>query len=358
MVAAPPIHTWPRASWGDRVSLVSFRDVVAERSASLEPLGFTERQARFLTTVMAHSGVFLERQYCHFAGIAHGQKSHDFIERLVQRGFVRVEATSHLYQGRFYHLHHKRLYTLIGQTDNRNRKRAHRSRLIERLMLLDIVLDDREMLWLGTESDKSRYFEERLAQYRMTPRELPHLAFGSGEHQTVRLFADKLPIGVDPIGDRYVFTYLVTRSSPQEFRSFLIRHYSLMRPLVRWTLRVFVPRKFEKAIPAFRHAVNDEFRRPLRPCDGEELMWFFRQRRDAARAPAFVPDTRYLEAARQFSAPRFSVLEKAWRLHGDDVIWNAYSKGIEDQFDIGRASVDFIVISRQYLHLAHLVGVA
>ncbi len=87
-------------------------------------------------------------------------------------------------------------------------------------------------------------------------------------------------------------------------------------------------------------------------------MWFFRQRRDAARAPGFVPDARYLDAARQFSAPRFSVLEKAWRLHGDDVIWNAYSKGIEDQFDIGRASVEFTVISRQYLHLAHLVGVA
>jgi hypothetical protein len=74
--------------------------------------------------------------------------------------------------------------------------------------------------------------------------------------------------------------------------------------------------------------------------------------------PAFVPDARYFDAARQFSAPRFSVLEKAWRLHGDDVIWNAYSKGIEDQFDIGRASVEFIIISRQYLHLAHLVGVA
>jgi hypothetical protein len=82
------------------------------------------------------------------------------------------------------------------------------------------------------------------------------------------------------------------------------------------------------------------------------------RRREAAQELAFVPDARYLEAARQFSAPRFSVLEKVWRLHGDDVIWNVYSKGIEDQFEIGRASVDFIVISRQYLHLAHLVGVA
>jgi hypothetical protein len=340
------------------LSLLNFRDVVAERTACLVPLGFTERQARFLTTVMAHSGVFLERQYCRFAGIAHGQKSHDFIDRLVQRGFARVEATGHRYQGRFYHLHHKRLYSLIGQTDNRNRKRAHRSRMIERLMLLDVVLDDRDVLWLGTESDKARYFQERLAQYRMQPNELPHLAFGSGPTQTLRLFADKLPIGVDALSDRYVFTYLITRSSPLEFRSYLMRHYSLMRLLLRWTLRVYVPRKFEKAIPGFRRAVKEEFRRPLRPSDGEELLWFFRQRQEAARQPAFVPDARYLEAARQFSAPRFGVLEKVWRLHGDDVIWNVYSKGIEDQFDIGRAAVEFIVLSRQYLHLAHLVGVA
>jgi hypothetical protein len=149
------IRGWRRRCWGDRVSVVNFRDVVAERAACLQPLGFTERQSRFLTTVMAHSGVFLERQYCRFSGIAHGQKSHDFIDRLVQRGFARVEVTNHLYQGRFYHLHHKPLYSLIGQTDNRNRKRAHRGRMVERLMLLDIVLDDRDRLWLGTETDKA-----------------------------------------------------------------------------------------------------------------------------------------------------------------------------------------------------------
>ena len=75
-----------------------------------------------------------------------------------------------------------------------------------------------------------------------------------------------------------------------------MRHYTLMRSLLRWTLRVFVPRKFENAIPAFRHALNEEFKRPLRPSDGEDLLWFFRQRREATRQPAFVPDARYLEA--------------------------------------------------------------
>ena len=47
--------------------------------------GYTERQARFLATVMLHGGVCVERRYCKFAGIAHGQKTHDFFERLVNR---------------------------------------------------------------------------------------------------------------------------------------------------------------------------------------------------------------------------------------------------------------------------------
>jgi hypothetical protein len=34
--------------------------------AAVAGFGFTERQARFLVTVMVYSGVFLERQYCAF----------------------------------------------------------------------------------------------------------------------------------------------------------------------------------------------------------------------------------------------------------------------------------------------------
>ena len=50
------------------------------RIEAVRAMGFTERQARFLTHVLLFSGGFLERQYCQFAGIAHGQKSHDFVD--------------------------------------------------------------------------------------------------------------------------------------------------------------------------------------------------------------------------------------------------------------------------------------
>ena len=46
----------------------------ADRTAALVPFGFTERQARFLVTVMLHSGVCLGRQYCAFARINTGRR--------------------------------------------------------------------------------------------------------------------------------------------------------------------------------------------------------------------------------------------------------------------------------------------
>ena len=83
---------WPTNYWGNKMrDYLTFRDVVSDQSPNLLVQGFSERQARFLATVMAHSGVFVERQYCRFAGVAHGQKSHDFIRRLVDAGFVRDE---------------------------------------------------------------------------------------------------------------------------------------------------------------------------------------------------------------------------------------------------------------------------
>ena len=59
-----------------------------ERLNAIGSFGFTERQARFLMNVLLHSGVFVERQYCSFAGIVHGQKSTDFIKTLVERRFA------------------------------------------------------------------------------------------------------------------------------------------------------------------------------------------------------------------------------------------------------------------------------
>ncbi len=63
--------------------------LTTERTQAVAAFGFTERQTRFLVEVMIHSGVFVERQYCTFAGIVHGQKTHDFLHKLIERGYAR-----------------------------------------------------------------------------------------------------------------------------------------------------------------------------------------------------------------------------------------------------------------------------
>ena len=45
-------------------------------------------------------------------------------------------------------------------------------------------------------------------------------------------------------------------------------------------------------------------------------------------------------------------------MHGNDAVATVYSTGVADQFERGQASVEFVVMTRQYLHLAHLVGVS
>ncbi len=141
-----------------------------ERTEAVTAFGFTERQARFLLEVLIHSGVFVERQYCAFAGITHGQKTTDFLRRLVERGYARPIQVGALHRGRLFHVHHKPLYGAIGQADNRHRKAMRLGRMVERLMVLEAVLADRTFTWLGTESDKHSYFM-RVLQGRVELRE-------------------------------------------------------------------------------------------------------------------------------------------------------------------------------------------
>jgi len=80
--------------------------------------------------------VFLERQYCTFSDITHGQKSHDFLAKLVGRGYATVITPGALHRGRLFHVQYKPLYEAIGEPNNRHRKPASLGRMVERLMLL------------------------------------------------------------------------------------------------------------------------------------------------------------------------------------------------------------------------------
>ena len=208
----------------------TYQSVRPFRIEVMRRLGFTERQADFLAHVLVFSGVFMERQYCRFAGLTHGRKSVDFLQTLVERGYARVIAPGKAHSGRFYHLHYKPLYEAIRLPNSRNRRRVTLGRFIERLMLLDVVLGDTKHCWIGTEKDKVGYFQKlEVFGHKLTDNVLPRVVFGTGERRTTRYFPDKLPIGVSREDrDRIVFVFLVRQPSPTEFRIFLARHAELL----------------------------------------------------------------------------------------------------------------------------------
>lgn len=320
---------------------------------------FTERQARFLVTVMLHSGVCMIRQYCAFANMVYGQTARDFFARLVAHELATVSDCLHK-RARIFHIHHRGLYEAIGEPHNRFRKPTPIGRAIERLMLLDAVLATHDLTWLATERDKLAHFTVLLGT-RLRREELPHLTFGQGEKITVRHFPDKFPVGRDPDGRTHVFVYLVTRAAPVDFRAFLHRHAELLRALPRWTVRLVIPPHFAKAADAYVAAAHQELASPLRPSIVEELRWFFERQPtwpEGGPEPSAHEAARYEQARLAFSAPRFRALYRAWRREGSSVLDATVSPVLADALQRGTGRIECHVLPRGYLHLSPLVSTA
>jgi hypothetical protein len=331
---------------------------LAERVQKVAAQGFTERQAGFLVTVMLHSGVCMDRQYCAFARIAHGRKTYEFFQRLVARGYATAYTCAHG-RARIFHVHHKALYRAIGEANNRFRRPTPIARAVERLMLLDTVLSSPEMTWLATEQDKLAHFTP-LVHNRLHRNELPHLTFGSGDKTTVRYFPDKLPIGVHSDGS-HVFTYLVIRAVPVDFRAFLHRHIELLCALPTWRVRLLIPNHLVNATATYEATWREELVSPLRLSTVDELRWYFKERQrfeDPSSNSIDDESARLLRAQKAFDAPRFRVLYRSWLRHGQSVLEGAASSVLSDAIARRTGRVESHVLSHQYLHLSPLVATA
>jgi hypothetical protein len=318
--------------------------------------GFSLRQARFLVHVLVFSGVFIERQYRASTGVAHGQKTHDFLGKLVTGGYATPITPGALHRGRLYHVQYKPLYEAIGEPNNRNRKRTSLGRSVARLMLLDAVLADTRYGWLGTEQDKRNYFREALER-DLLPQWYPHLRFGEGAEQTMRFFPDKLPIGVPLKGERrHLFLYLATREVPADFRVFLLRHANLLTAVHDWTIRILLPRRLRKSAALYRYAVRDAFMTPLTPREVDELDWYFRGRRGEVVCPSRDRDLDLVTARRRFGAARFEALYSAWQQRGDDALHTMQTPFLREQLQRGTGRIEFAELPHQYLQLTPLVG--
>jgi hypothetical protein len=328
-----------------------------ERAAAVVKHRFTERQARFLVTVMLHSGVCMLRHYCAFAGIVCGQKARDFFKALTDRRLATAYACAHG-RARILHLHRRGLYQAIGERDSRLRRPTPIARAVERLMVLDAVLASSDVTWLATERDKLTHFT-LLLKSRLDRDELPHLRFGAGASTTIRYFPDRLPIGVHAEGGTHVFTYLVNRDVPVDFQPFLRRHAPLLRTLPRWRVRLLVPRHLADVVGVYEAAWREELGSPLRLSTADELRWYFEHRRRLAENGSNGHDeTRYARARDAFGAPRYHVLYRSWLKHGPGALKEVVSPVLADAIARGTGRLETQMLSHPYLHLAPLVTTA
>ena len=325
----------------------------AERIAAVATLGFTPRQAGFLVTVAMHAGVCLSRQYATYSGRVWGQVARDFFAMLVKRrvatAFPCAREGANLYR-----LQNKAIYRAIGEPDSRLRRPVPLARAVERLMVLDAVLDDPDFVWLGAERDKVAHFHgcTGLAEEHM-----PRLIFrnASGQ-QTMRCFPDRLPIGCHPDGRAPVFLYLVRAWDPFEFRMFLQRHGPLLRALAEWRVRLLVPPHLEGAEKAHEIACWNEFASPLKPAELEELRWYFERRLALGDASPDSEEERFRRAHVMFSKPRYRALYKQWSELGDGLLELQGSHLLGEALEGRSGRVDTHVLDRQYSHLSPLVG--
>jgi hypothetical protein len=325
-----------------------------ERVAAVAKKGFTYRQARFLTTVMLHTGVCVPRQYARFCGIVYGEKTRTFFAKLVRVQYASMYDCRHN-RARIYHVNQRALYAAIGEADSRLRKPVTLSHAIQRLMVFDGIVEDPDLVWLGTADDKAAHL---LALTRIGQADLPHVSVGEGEPRTVRYFPDRLPIGIHLAG-RGVLVYVVTDPWLDEFRVFLERHAALLRALPAWTLRIVVPPHFPDIAQRSKQVVWNQLVTPLRPDVVNELRWYFEQvRSHPTPSRSNDLDERFYEAREAFSAPRFKTLYKVWKQDGEPALASAGSRAISDAVDAGAGRVETLELGHRYGHLSPLVAVA
>ncbi len=315
--------------------------------------GFTDRQARFLVLVARHSGVCVMRQYSSFTGIVFGQKTRMFFAKLVRLGFVSTYDCAHN-RGRVYHVRHRPIYEAIGEPDSRLRRPPGVPRALERLMLLDAILENPESIWMSSPAERIGY----LASRGISADDAPHLSIRQGDQRRVRHFPDRLPIGVHPSG-HVVFVYLHADPMRDEFRDFLQRHAPLLERLHAWTIRIVVPAHLEGAVQDLRKVAWGQLASPLKEPILTELRWYFdRFASPPTEASPAADRARFERCRRAFATDRYAVLYRCWRQDGERVLSTASSPVVGKAMESGAGRIEPLVLPHAYSHLAPMAGVA
>lgn len=285
-------------------------------------LGYTPREAVFLSLVGQFSGFFLGRQFSEFAMRERGGILKRFISDAQRR--EHLEVLRYGPRGHVYHLKSKFIYRVLGYEDSQNRRLKGDDEIKTRLMILDYALQNDTRMLLSSAQEKIEFFRDR---FGISTADLPSTVYvntrapgGPAE----RYFADRFPISVTSNESRIEkveFTYFDNGySTIKPFRRFLTEYKSLLIALGTFHL-VYIAgskRNFSIAGEFFERTfaqTEDGCRSDLLPFGAEHLLRFFqsRQRWDNS-SPEFSPeDLRYLkEGEKSYRRPEHDSLHFAW----------------------------------------------
>jgi len=280
---------------------------------SLQAVGYTEVEARFLYIVATHSGYFAARQFLAFTGAHWGKRTTSFWNKLQSRRHACIESFPK--SGVVCHLFSRRLYRQIERENIRNRRSHEFDFIKRRVAILDFVLQNHVYHYLETEPDKIRFFCGTL---NIAKHYLPaHLYVGSNTcPPTVRYFVDKFPMFLVPPSPVVTFTYI--HEGGAAFTDF-IRHLERYLPLFRQLSEfhfLYASRSdshFEKASEIFHSLVKI----PLESDIGDDLLRYFRVRKawdEKKYAAVSDGDLIFRNQARsRFNGARFEGLYRGWK---------------------------------------------
>jgi hypothetical protein len=322
-----------------------------DRVNAVANFGFTERQARFLVTVMLNGGVCVPRQYAQFVGTVYGQNVNAFFDKLADQGFAVKCACVHN-RARVYQVRYQPLYTAIEEPNSHNRKPIAAASVVRRLMLLEAIVSQRQLAWLSTAADKVAFFTVASS---FSPERLPHKAVGVGTNRRVQLFPDALPIGVEGNG-RPVFVFVVSNWNEDDLRAFVQRHADLLGSVPGWTVRFVLPPHLAILRPSVEAAVRDELASPISATALTELRWYFEQRLDRRSARDSVDPDRFRRTQGALGSKRWRVLFRRWLADGDAALKVASSSLLRDALARGDGKVECEVLCHPYRHLSPLAS--
>jgi hypothetical protein len=323
-----------------------------DRVQAVVEFGFTERQARFLVTVMLHSGVCLPRQYEAFAGIVHGKRTGRFFRKLIKHGYAAAYPCRHN-RGRVYHVHHKPLYRAIGETDSRHRRPMSAARVEEALMLLDAMLIDPRVMWLATVEEMQIHLSR---QASVSVEDAVRLT-ATQPSRPARSMRDRMPVGVDQEA-RWVFPYLLTDLQREDFHWFLQQHSALFAVLPAWVVQIVCPHG--KGVAELYEKEARYALQPVSPRVASHVPWYFKLHRAHTQegAPLGDHEQDYYETRYAFGGLRFQVLYRRWLVEGDTVLDSISSDAIAEALKRGTGRIECHVLPFAYRHLSPLVGSA